>query len=159
MTSRKQAILDRLAESRTYLDQVLDQVGDRWEQQVYSDGLGWTVRQLVAHLADAERGHYLQVTNIAEGKDLIPEDFDVERYNKRVTEKTADVTPTQAREQLATYRQQLNDWLAQLDEAKLDQKGRHASLQIMTVEQILGILSAHEHTHAADIAKALNITL
>ncbi|RMG70556.1 MAG: hypothetical protein D6711_17050, partial [Chloroflexi bacterium] len=68
MTSRKQAILDRLAESRTYLDQVLDQVGDRWEQQVYSDGLGWTVRQLVAHLADAERGHYLQVTNIAEGK-------------------------------------------------------------------------------------------
>ena len=159
MADRKQVILDQLAESRAYLDQVLDQIGDRWEHQVYSDGLGWSVRQLAAHLADAERGHQFQVMNIAEGKDVIPEDFDIERYNKRVTEKSAELTPSQIREQLALYRQQLNDWLFNLDEALLDQKGRHASLRIMTVEQILNIVVSHERGHGADMAKALNITV
>lgn len=159
MAERKQVIYEQLEASRAYLNRILDQVGDRWEQQVYSEGLGWSVRQLVAHLADAEKGHLFQVTNIAEGRDVIPEDFDIERYNKRTTEKTQELTGEQAREQLALYREQLMAWLNNVDEASFDKKGRHASLRILTVEQILGVVSNHERDHGADIAKALNITV
>jgi hypothetical protein len=157
MSSRVETISQQLAESRDYLNAVLDQVGDRWEEQVYSDGLQWSVRQLVNHLADADRGHNFQVMNIAEGKDVIPEDFDIERYNRSVTRKTAEQSAEDARAQLAEARQQLNEWLFALDDSKLDNKGRHPTLRILTVEQILGVMAAHERGHADDIASALNI--
>jgi hypothetical protein len=157
MSTRKQKIEETLDESRDYVNMVLDQVGDRWETQVYSDDLQWTVRQLVVHMADAERGHNYQLMNIAEGKDVIPEDFDIERYNAGMTKKTADKTAEQARQELAESRQALKAWLAGLDDAKLDMEGRHASLRILPVAQILQWMPIHERGHAEDIAKALAI--
>jgi hypothetical protein len=156
MSERKEKLIARLSDSREYLNKVLDQVGDRWEEKVYSDGLAWTVRQLVNHLADADRGHNNQVMNIAEGRDIIPEDFDIERYNRRVTEKAAEKTVESARYELNQSRQMLNDWLFALNESKLDAKGRHATLRIMSVEEILYQQATHEEGHARDIAEAVN---
>lgn len=156
MSSRIEEMKQRLAAARQHLNTVLDQVGDRWESQVYSDGLGWTVRQLVNHLADADKGHNNQVMNIAEGVNIIPEDFDIERYNRRITEKTAAKTAAESRVDLETSRHKLNEWLNTLDETKLDQKGRHASLRILTVEQILQVMVDHERNHANDIAAVLD---
>lgn len=157
MSERINNIIEKLKESRAYWDTVIEQVGDRWETQVYADGLGWTVRQLVNHVADADKGHNNQVMNIAEGKDLIPPDFDIERYNKRVTEKTTEKSAEQSLEEMRLQRQALYDWLYLLDETKLDVKGRHASLIVMTVEQILDVLANHERNHAQDIARVLGI--
>lgn len=159
MSERVQRLVSRLQESRQLLDGVLDQVGDRWEEPVYSDGLGWTVRQLVNHLADADRGHNFQVMNIAEGNDVIPEDFDIERYNKSVTAKRAEKSAEEARSELDETRKQLTEWLFALDPAKLDRTGRHASLQILSVEQIITVLSEHERGHAQDIAGALGLSV
>jgi hypothetical protein len=159
MSERIEKIVSRLKSSREYWDSVIEKVDDRWESQVYTDGLGWTVRQLVNHVADADKGHNLQVMNIAEGKDLVPPDFDLERYNKRVTEKTAEKTPEQSLTEMATQRQALYDWLYTIDESVLDKVGRHATLNIFTIEQFLKILSNHERDHAQDIAAILNITL
>ena len=157
MTNRITTVTDELKEARDYLNDVLDEVGNRWDTQVYSDGWAWTVRQLVNHLADADRGHNYQVMNIAEGNDVIPEDFDIERYNRRFTEKTAEKKAQESRQELAETRAALNTWLSELDEDKLDTKGRHASLQILTIEQILRLMAGHERHHAEDIASALEI--
>jgi uncharacterized damage-inducible protein DinB len=157
MSARIQAIKGQLADSHQYLNAILDGVGDRWEMTVYSEGLEWTARQVINHLADAERGHFLQVTNIAEGRSIIPEDFDIERYNRGVTRKTVEKTAEEAHAELETSRQRLNAWLDSLDENKLDMKGRHATLQILTIEQILSILAGHERGHAGDLARALGI--
>lgn len=159
MADRKSELKSKLAESRRILDTVFDQVGDRWEAQVYSDGLGWTVKQIAAHLVDAERGHFTQASNIAEGRDIIPADFDIERYNKSRTEKNADKTPEQSRQELEEIRAQITSWLDALEEEKLDHQGRHATLQIMTVHDILRLMSLHERSHAADIARSLEIKL
>lgn len=157
MSDRKTALKNKLDESRAYLNRVLDAVGDRWDATVYGDGLQWNVRQLLAHLADAERGHLGQASNIAEGNDIIPPDFDIQRYNRRTTEKTGDKTPQQSREELNAHRVQMLAWLDGVDEAKLDMRGRHASLNILSVEQILEVQANHERDHARDIAKALSI--
>lgn len=159
MSERKDKLRTRLDETRAMLNTVLDQVGDRAEMQVYSDGLGWTVRQIVAHLADAERGHYNQITTIAEGNELIPPDFDIERYNQRVTEKTAAKPIEQSRAELAEWREKLLAWLETVDEDKLDRQGRHASLQIMTVHDIVRMVHLHERGHTTDLARALGVTL
>lgn len=157
MSERKQKIKNQLHDARTYLNAVLDHVDGRWDEQVYSEGLQWTVRQIVNHLADADKGHNHQVMNIAEGRDIIPEDFDVEYYNRRVTEKTQEKTAEQSRADLAKSREALLAWLDEVDDSKLDREGRHASLQVMTVEAILSIMSAHERGHAQDIARELNL--
>ncbi|MDX2078607.1 MAG: DinB family protein [bacterium] len=159
MSERIEKIVERLKGSRAYWDSVVEQIGDRWETQVYSDGLAWNVRQVVNHVADADKGHNMQVMAIAEGKDPIPPDFDLERYNKRVTEKTTEKSSEQSLEELKIQRQALYDWLYAIDEVTLDKKGRHATLNIFTIEQFLKILSNHERDHAKDIATALNISV
>ena len=159
MSDRIEHIKAELEASRAHLMAIVDAVDGRWEARVYSDGLEWTVRQLLNHLADAERGHYNQVINIAEGRDIIPPDFDIERYNASVTRKTADKTAEQALQDLTKSRGKLVFWLDSLDDSKLDQKGRHASLRILTVAQILEVVAAHERGHADDIAAALGISI
>jgi len=157
MSERIEAIKDDLAAGRQRINEVLDQIGEQWETQVYADGLQWNVRQLVNHLADADRAQSNLVINLAEGKDIIPADFDLERYNRRVTEKTAEKAPDQSREEMAAQRQQLLAWLDDLDENKLDLIGRHGSLNMLSITQILGVIANHEHTHADDIAQALHL--
>lgn len=150
-------IKSRLESSRQYLNAVLDTVGDRWEITVYSDGAAWNIRQLLIHLGIAEAGMLKQVQGIATGSEGVPTDFDIDRYNKRSVEKRADTTPEQARASLAATRQQLIEWIDGLEsEDILGLSGRHPTMRIMTVEEILKIIALHERSHADDIAATLN---
>jgi hypothetical protein len=38
-----------------------------WETPVYGEGEGWAVRDVLAHLVSAERGHQRLVLNVAAG--------------------------------------------------------------------------------------------
>src|SRR5690606_22106037 len=118
----------------------------------------WNVRQVLIHLSEADRGHNFQAMNYAEGKEAIPPDFDVQRYNAHTTEKYASKKVEEARADLAKNRQALVNWLADVEEEKLDREGRHASGNNMTVRNKLHIQAIHEQTHAREIAAALGIT-
>jgi hypothetical protein len=157
MSERIQQLKDELASSRAYLNQIFDRVGDRWNTQVYSDGAAWTVLQLGIHLAISDKAQTNVVIGIAEGREVVPADFDLERYNKRSVEKRAEMTTEEIRTEMAAAREQLNAWLDTLDDAALTKQGRHASLRILTIEEFLGVIANHERTHANDIARALGI--
>ena len=159
MSDRIQEYKDKLAASRQYLDKILDQVGDRWYVQVYADGAAWNVRHLLTHLMDSERSQANVIMACVRGELLVPEDFDLDRYNRRMTEKLAGVTPEEARAKLVELRETLNDWLDAIDESALDMMGRHASLAMLPVSKLLDIMAAHERTHANDIANVLGITV
>lgn len=157
MSARIQGLKDHLAANRAFLERVLDRAADQQDTQVYSDGLQWTVRDIVLHLADADAGHNQQVMNIAAGRDLIPPDFDVQRYNASRTQKNADKTFADGRAALGESRAALLAWLDTIEEAQLDAEGRHASLRVMSVEQILRLMGHHEQQHAQDIVAALSL--
>lgn len=142
----------RLAAARARLEAALDQAEALGEQQIYSDGAQWTLRQLAIHLAIADKGHNGMVLNYAEGKEFIPADYDLQRYNKRSVERQAEMTLEQARESLRQSRAELLAWFDTIsDESVLDKEGRHANLQIMPISRILDIMAGHEELHAADI--------
>ena len=158
MSKRIEKIKADLASSRQHLEHILDSVGDRWDTQVYSDGAGWTVKQLAIHLSDADRGTNGQIMGIAAGREVIPADFDLNRYNKRSVEKRAEMSIDDVRKSLNSTRAELLAWLDTIDDADLDKKGRHASLQILSVTEILGVMAAHERSHANDIADVLGLS-
>lgn len=159
MVERVVFLKKRLADSRAYVDGIFDQVGDRWEMPVYSDGAGWNARQLVTHMADGEYKLVLQMKNIvANGESGVPPDFDVDRYNRRAVEKRAETTVEGARELLTTTRADLNAWLDTLDEAALEKTGRHPTLGDITVDMYARVIARHERDHATDLARALGIS-
>ncbi len=147
----------QLADARAYLNHVLDQVGDRWDMQIYSDGAAWTARQLLIHLAISDNGQTSTVMAIAAGQDNVPADFDLERYNRRSVEKRADMTPAEARQMLADARAKLTAWLDTIDADTLNKRGRHASLNVYSVAEFLQVMADHERAHAQDIARVLAI--
>jgi hypothetical protein len=158
MSQRIQQVKKNLADARQYLNGVLDQVEDRWETQVYSDGAAWTVRQLAIHLMITDKGHNNMLKAIANGEETISEDFDLERFNKRSVEKRAEMTVDEARAGLAATAAERNAWLDTIDDGALDKTGRHGSMRILSVEQILDVVASHDHDHGTDIARVLQIT-
>lgn len=159
MTDKIEQLKREVTEARQYLDAVLNRVGSRWETPVYSEGAQWNVRQLVIHLALADQGINNQVVSISEGREAIPADFDLNRYNQRSVEKRATMTVEEARASLNMSRATLLGWLENADEEKLAKTGRHASLKILSVEEIVRGAADHDRGHATDIASVLNITL
>jgi hypothetical protein len=158
MSERIEKIKADLSSSRQYLEHVLDSVGDRWDTQIYSDGAGWTIKQLAIHLSDADRGTNGQIMGIAAGREVIPADFDLNRYNKRAVEKRTEMSIEDVRKSLNTTRGELLAWLDTVDDAALDNKGRHATLKILSIAEILEVMVAHERGHANDIADVLGLS-
>lgn len=157
MSERIQRIKEDLADGRRYLNTVLDQVGDRWESQVYSDGAAWTVRQLAIHLMITDKGHNNMIKAIANGEETIPADFDLERFNRRSVEKRAETPVEEVRAALAATAAERDAWLDTIDDTVLDKEGRHGRLDILSIEKILKVVANHDRDHAADIARVLNI--
>jgi uncharacterized damage-inducible protein DinB len=157
MSERLEQLKADLTTARAHLNRILDQVGDRWETPVYSEGAAWNARQLLLHLMISDKGQLLTLRMIAEGGEGVPADFDLERYNRRSVEKQAETSIEAARAALDASAAERESWLASLDDAALERSGRHGSGQIMTVEQILSLMARHERSHADDIARALNI--
>jgi DinB superfamily len=157
MSERIQKIKENLANGRARLNYVLDRVGDRWETPVYAEGAAWNVLQLVTHLMITDKGHNNTVIGIAKGEEIIPADFDLQRYNKRSVEKRGVMTPEDVRAALATTYAERNVWLDSIDDATLDKKGRHGSMRILSIAEILHVVANHDRDHANDIARVLNI--
>lgn len=147
-----------LADSRARLNEVLNQVGDRWTTQVYSDGAQWNVGQLLTHLMISEAGMFRTAKGIVNGEEGVPADFDLERYNKRSVEKQASMTPQQAHAELESTRTSLLAWMCDLSDEQLARTGRHASMKMLSVEEFLHTIASHEKTHAEDMARALAVS-
>ncbi len=158
MIDRKQAILADLERARAVLNSVLDKLTpEQWAMPVQEGDAHWTAHQVLSHLFDAERGMISQAVRIAAGEEPIPPDFDLNRWNKRATEKLKDKSVAELRQGLAELSLKLKEELDKLSEAQLDRIGRHSSLQMMSVEQIIQLIGAHEIAHAEGIAAALGL--
>lgn len=157
MAGRVEEAKQQLVESRAYLYRVLDQVGDRWEALVYAEGEAWTVKQVLLHLMITDKGHNNMMMAIARGENTIPDDFDLDRYNRRSVEKRAEVSPEEARAGLMQTAAERDAWLDTIDDAVMLKQGRHGSMRILSIAQILDVVADHDRTHANDIAKAVGI--
>jgi hypothetical protein len=116
----------------------------------------WTVHTLVSHLADSERGMVGQAQRAVAGQTTVPEDFDLERWNRGVARKSASKAIPEFLNQILDAHKNGLGFLAGLDDAQLDIQGRHASGEMLSVEGFLRRIAQHRLDHVQDVKKVLD---
>jgi hypothetical protein len=153
---RKQAIKEKLTGVREEFLAALGRLTDaQWAARGYGDDSEWRVADVLRHVADSERGMTNLMIQIKGGGEGVPADFDLHRWNQRVVTKLADKEPRELLDGMAANREALFAFIDGLEEADWDKRGRHASLRVMSIEEICHLIADHEAGHLAGIREAL----
>ncbi len=157
MTDRKSHIRKTIEENHAASWAILSSIPpEGWARRVYSEeSADWTVRDLLAHLADSERGQVGQLQRLLQGSQTLPPDFDLQRWNRSAVAKRAGRAPEEhLSEILAAYHSGLA-LLESAAEADLDRVGRHARGDDLTVEAYFLRIASHRLEHSLEIQRAL----
>lgn len=159
MTTQYTELKSKLAENRAALFALLGGLNeDEWETAVFSEGTIWTVTDMVRHLESAERGMITLMAGIQQGGKGVPEDFDLARYNASRIQKAKEKRPSDLMADMQRNREELLVFMDSLTAEDWQKKGRHGSLQIMTIEETCHIIADHEAMHATDIKNVIDAT-
>jgi uncharacterized damage-inducible protein DinB len=119
-------------------------------------GDGWTIRETVGHLVDAEKAHRRFIETVAGGQ-AMPEvaGFDLNAWNaarvaKRAGQSLPDLVADFERERALTMA-----LLATLTDDARSRVGVHAALGEVSVDYVARIVGLHERSHLQEMQDAL----
>ena len=128
---------------------------EQWNQQVYTEGTTWTMRNVLAHFVTSERGLIKLFEQIRRGGAGSPDDFSIDRYNAAMQERTKAMSPQELLEQYKETRANSIAWVSGLREDELEIAGRHPFLGQTVIREMIKMLYIHNLTHYRDMKKAL----
>ncbi len=151
--NKKEAIKDKLTAVREETVRVLSGLTEeQWNAPVYTDeGAEWRVIDVARHVTDSERGMTALMAQVQGGGAAVSADFDLERWNRRVVTKLQDKGPADLLADMAANRQALFAFMDTLADDDWAKEGRHASLRILSIEQVCHLIADHEKAHIAEI--------
>jgi uncharacterized damage-inducible protein DinB len=156
LSERKHLIHDHLLRTREDLLEVIGQLQPSdWDRAVQSVEGGWTVKQALLHIATSENGQILTGKAIAAGQPTVPDDFDLNRYNRRQVEKNQARQPPEILFGMAESRQKLLAFLDEVSAEDLEKRGKHGRGDVISLEQLFYRVGEHEAEHTAEIKRAL----
>jgi hypothetical protein len=156
LSERKHLIHDHLIRIREELLELIGQMDTHdWEHPVQTAEGGWTVKQALLHLATSESGQILTGKAIAAGQPTVPDDFDLDRYNRRQLEKNQAKQPPEILFGMAESHQKLLVFLDTVTAEDLDKRGKHGRGDVISLEQLFYRIGEHEAEHMAEIKRAL----
>jgi hypothetical protein len=128
---------------------------EQWNQQVYTTGSKWGVRQVLAHFVSTEKAFLKLIRDVLDGGSGASRDFDIDAFNE-------DETPPLSREPIAdllqAFRQSRKNSLGLLDElsmADLGRVGYHPWFGDIEVRAMFKLVYRHNMIHMRDVRKAL----
>lgn len=151
--------LQRLADSRSRLLDVVATMDEAdLERPARHDGEeGWTIRQVLTHLLNAEEDHCKVAVVISRGQhDRLPTEFSIDEHNQQRMETRGTLSRDEIVAALAAQRERTVALFGKMDAPALEMSGRHPALGEMTVGNIFRIIGMHEKMHLRDIEAALN---
>ncbi len=156
LSERKHLIHDHLIRTREELLEVIGQmqIAD-WDRRVQSMEGGWTVKQMMLHLATSENGQINTGKAIVAGQPTVPDDFDLNRYNRRQIEKNQDKQPPELLFGMAESHQKLLAFVDEVSAEDLEKRGKHGRGDVISLEQLFYRIGEHEAEHTAEIRRAL----
>jgi len=128
---------------------------EQWNQEVYTEGTTWTIRNVLSHFVTSERGLLKLFDQIRRGGAGAADDFSIDRYNAAMQERTKEATPQKLIEQYKEVRANAIQWVSGLTESELEITGRHPFLGQTVIREMIKMLYIHNLTHYRDMKKAL----
>lgn len=157
MSERKDSIRNHLVATHNQSWPILESLSrDQLLTGVYSHGTDtWTAGEVLAHLSDSETGLQLQLRRLLAGEDGVPEDFDLDRWNRSAARRNAEHSLDDLRGKILDGYKQALDLLEETDEGSFDMRGRVATGETLSVEELFLRIGNHRLEHAGDIQRAL----
>jgi hypothetical protein len=157
MSSRKDAIRQTVLADHTAGWAILTSLTpEQWTMPVPSDeGAQWLARDVLIHLAVSEPGQLGQIQRCLKGEVTVPDDFDLNRFNRRSVQKNADKSVADLLKEIEAGHALVLAELDKVSEDDLDKKGRHARGDVITVEQFFIRITEHRRQHAEEIQKSV----
>lgn len=156
LSERKHLIHDHLIRTREETLELIGQMDTHdWDHPVQTTEGGWTVKQMLLHLATAESGQLRTAQAIAAGQLTVPDDFDLDRYNRRQIEKNQEKQPPEILFGMAESQQKLLAFLDTMSAEDLEKRGKHGRGDVISLEQLFYRIGEHEAEHTAEIKQAL----
>jgi uncharacterized damage-inducible protein DinB len=129
----------------------LDQGTLTWQPP---DG-GWSIRDNLAHLVDAERAHRRFVELVLEGRPTRIEGFDLDRWNAEHVARHAGRSVDEILADLTAERQKTLAFIAALPDDAWDKRGDHPAVGEVSVQHLARFISVHQRMHLKDIRRLL----
>jgi hypothetical protein len=131
----------------------LDQFALTW----HSPEGGWSIRDNLAQLADAERAHRRFVQAVLKGRSTRLEGFDLDRWNEEHVARHAGQSTDEILDVLRAERQETLGFIVDLPHDAWDKAGDHPALGEVSVRQVIRIISVHERMHLKEIRRLLEV--
>jgi hypothetical protein len=128
-----------------------------WEQQVYTTGSLWQVRQVLAHFISAELAYQKYITDVLHGGRGAPRDLDIDAFNEAETPLMSAIP---VEDLITQYRQARADTLRltdNLEETDLSRLGYHPWFGEKELSWYLKLLYRHNLMHLKDVQKAIEV--
>ncbi len=127
-----------------------------WDTQIYTAGAGWTTREILCHLLNAEQGFQHLLEDILRGGSGAPETIDLDIYNERQIQGTQCDDVMKTLDALSRARVATIEIVRGMHDADFDRTGRHPFLGVTTVEKMLQLIYRHAMLHQRDIRRVLD---
>jgi hypothetical protein len=157
-TPRVESLIAKLEKGRSKTLQTLSSlVPDQWARIVYPEPL-WNVRDLAAHFLSAEERLLELAQDVASGGQGAPAGLDYNAFNAEEQQRLQNKSPEELLQALDKARRATLEWVRTLEDARLDQVGRHPALGEVTLETMLTAIYGHQLLHMRDLQSRLNST-
>jgi hypothetical protein len=129
----------------------LDEAASNW----WSPEGGWSTRETLAHLVDAERAHRRFVEAVLAGQPVHLEGFDLDRWNEEHVVRRAHQPVAEILAALHAERQATLDLLPTIPDDAWERRAIHPALGEVSVYQVIRIIGVHERQHLQEIRQRL----
>lgn len=155
MDDRKAKLSERLLQSRQDLLASIGELApEELAQRAVNDG--WSVQDVLAHLASAERGHQQVIEALLTGRESHQPGFDLDAFNEAEVGARRSMTTQEILDELDASRAASLALLEQIGPGDWERSGYHPGGFDTTVEGGFRVIAIHEKRHAREIRLALN---
>lgn len=127
----------------------------QWQTVIYTDGMTWTIQDVLAHQISAEREFQYYGRDILNGGSGAPEDFSINAFNNAAVAQRRDWTADQLLAEFRAARQDTIDFVDRIEAKQFQWQGRHPFFGMITIEEMFKLIYRHNMMHARDMRKAL----
>lgn len=157
MSERKAVIRQQMEEARRLLMEAVAAI-DAETAIASTENPNWRVRDILAHVAGAERGLLRTAERFLIGGEL-PPGFSLDIWNQRQVEKRQQAEIAELTAELAASREEAWAMLDRLTEDEINVPGLHPAGLRTTVAGLFLTIAYHELDHGNEIRQALALPI